>query len=394
MTNTTPFKLRSSAMCVSVALLASPTAMAAQLYSAEGTSIDLYGAIAAHVTHNNFDNPEKLLMENGIHVEDPGSYIGISAFHELAPFTLGGVAEADLEFNTSSDSVLSSSEDFLNSRQVFVSIGHEMAGTLSIGKQESPYMQTDMGYFSYWAGGSGMMLSDELGSRRTANTIVWTKQIDNLYIGLQYQAKRSEDKITFGNGYNSGAIFVGKNALPPSYGGDPSSISAIKVEKGYGLGLSYQFDQGAKVAAGYNKSEGITGDGLDLLAGTALSLKDAKHSSWAVAATVPVGDSLDLGGRFESVVNDFNNNTAKGEYQNITLGANYRWVEYLRSYAGVDRVYDRSEGAADSELFTDFHVGTAFAPVAWGEIYVEYYQSKHSNSFKGNAVYIGAGAMF
>ncbi|MCG9579020.1 porin [Vibrio tubiashii] len=232
--NTNGIKL--SALTLAIATANPINAM--ELYNAEGTTFNVYGAVAAHVTHNDFDNNNALSIENGTLIEDPGSYIGISASHTQAPFSLFATLEGDLEFNTSSDSLLSNSEDFLNSRQVFVGISHEDFGSLSIGKQESPYMVTDIGYFSYWAGGTALLLSDQLGSRRTANTVVWGNTFGDLKIGLQYQAKRSEDQITFGNGYNAGTLFVGSNVLPPSFGGDPSTISAISVKDGYAASLN------------------------------------------------------------------------------------------------------------------------------------------------------------
>lgn len=378
---------------ITLAIALSTQLNAMELYNADGTSLDLYGAVAAHVTHNDFDNNTALSIENGTLVEDPGSYVGISAAHTLEPFTLYAALEGDLEFNTSSDSLISSSKDFLISRAVYIGLEHQDFGSISIGKQESPYMVTDMGYFSYWAGGTALLLSDELGSRRTANTIVWNNTFGDLELGLQYQAKRSEDQITFGNGYSAGALFVGKNALPPSYSGDPSSISAISVKNGYAAGLSYALTSNVQLVAGYNHANEISGEGLDLLSGLPMTLDKAEHSAYALGVVASLGEATQIAARYENAINDYKDGNPKAKYQTVTLGVQHNWLPYLRSYAGFDTVRDNTSGAAHKTLFNDFHLGTAFAPVAWGEVYLEYYNTDH-HTVSGNAVYLGAAMMF
>jgi|GEM_PF-3383703 len=384
-------KIALSTLAVAIALSTQTQAM--EIYNAEGTTLDIYGGIAAHVTHNDFNQGELILVEDGTLVEDPGSYIGISAGHSFEEFTLFAVAEGELEFNSSSDSLLSSSEDFLISRQVYVGVKHQDLGRLSIGKQESPYMVTDLGYFSYWAGGSALLLSDQLGSRRTANTIVWNNSFGDFNVGLQYQAKRSEDQITFGNGYSAGALFVGKNVLPPSLGGDPSTISSITVKDGYAASVTYAPSSTIKLVAAYNQANDIKGQGLDLLSAQPMTLTDAKHSAWAIGFQAQLGEKTQIAGRYENATNDFNDGNAKSKYHTATLGVQYNWLPHLRSYGGFDTVRDATSGATEKTLFNDFNLGTAFAPVPWGEIYLEYYNTDHY-IVSGHAFYLGAGIMF
>lgn len=378
---------------LAIAIALSGQASAMELYKADGTELDLYGAIAVHLTYNDYEQPEVIMLENGWLVEDPGSYIGISASHTLAPFTLFATAEGELELNSSSDSLLSNSQDFLVSRQVYVGLEHEDYGSLSIGKQESPYMVTDIGYFSYWAGGTGMLLSDQLGSRRTANTVVWRNEIGSFKLGLQYQAKRSEDQITFGNGYSAGALFVGNNALPPSMGGDPSSISSIKVKSGYGASVVYCLDNDLQLLAAYNQANDISGQGLDLLSQQPMTLNDAQHKAWALGVIANLSESTKVAARYENVTNDYKDGNPKAHYQTATIGIQHNWVPHFRSYAGFDTVRDSTSGAPHSTIFNDFHIGSAFAPVPWGEVYLEYYRDKH-HTVSGNAFYLGAAVMF
>ncbi|MDC5852792.1 porin [Vibrio europaeus] len=383
-------KRQLTTLAVAIALSAQANAM--EIYNTDGTAVDIYGAIALHVTHNDFDQAEVIMLENGWLVEDPGSYLGVSASHTLAPFSLYAAAEGDLELNSASDSLLSNSQDFLISRQVYVGLAHDDFGSITIGKQESPYMVTDIGYFSYWAGGTGLLLSDQLGSRRTANTVVWNNSFGDFQVGLQYQAKRSEDQITFGNGYSAGALFVGKNALPPSMGGDPSSISAIKVNDGYSGSINYNPD-GLLLVAAYNQANDISGQGLDLLSQQPMTLKDAQHTAWALGIVADITDTTKIAARYENATNDYKDGNPKAKYQTATLGIQHNWLPHLRSYAGFDTVRDSTSGATHSTIFNDFHVGTAFAPVAWGEVYLEYYNGHH-HTVTGNAFYLGAAIMF
>ncbi|MCG9582079.1 porin [Vibrio tubiashii] len=378
---------------LALAVAASNQTYALEMYNDETTKLDIYGAIGAHITRNNFDNGETLFIEDGTLVEDPGSYVGVSASHTLAPFSIYAALEGELEFNSSSDSLLSNSEDFLVSRQVYIGVKHDDFGSVSIGKQESPYMVTDIGYFSYWAGGSALLLSDQLGSRRTANTVVWGNAFEQLEVRLQYQAKRSEDQITFGNGYNAGALFVGKNALPPSMGGDPSSISAISVKDGYAASLRYTIDETIQLVAAYNRANDIFGQGLDLLGQKPMTLTNADHSTWAVGFVAGIGESTKIAARYENATNNYKDGNPEERYQTATLGIQHNWLPHLRSYAGFDTVRDNTQNAAHKTLFNDFHLGTAFAPVPWGEIYLEYYNTDH-HTVTGDAIYLGAGLMF
>ncbi|USD67804.1 porin [Vibrio sp. SCSIO 43136] len=384
---------------LAVSILAATSANALEVYNADGTSFEVYGAIAAHVTHNNFDGADSHAgYSNGTYIEDPGSFAGISASHYLEPFTLSAKVEADIEFNTNSDSLLSNSETLLAARQVYVGVGHDSVGTFKVGMVESPYMKTDKGYFSIWAGGAAMMLSDELGSRRVSNTIVWEKEWDNLSIGVQYQAKRTQDLITFGNGYNAGTLVASFETL--GIDGDSNGTAYgenFSIEGGYGFGAEYAFDNGATIAVGYNHAKGISGNGIDALSFSTVSLDDAKHTGVAVAGVYPVTEALALAGRFEQIENDYTNNTANDKFQNITLGVNYQWEAYLRSYVGVDRIYNKTSGATEDTPYTGAHIGTAFAPVAWGEIYLELYNTDYevgSVEVTGQAVYFGAAALF
>ncbi|MCG9579021.1 hypothetical protein L1D14_22730 [Vibrio tubiashii] len=124
-----------------------------------------------------------------------------------------------------------------------------------------------------------------------------------------------------------------------------------------------------------------------------MALVEAQHSAWAVGVVAELGDSTKVAARYENATNDFKNGNPKSKYQTVTLGVQHNWKPYLRSYAGFDTVRDSTSGAQHKTLFNDFHLGTAFAPVAWGEIYLEYYNTDH-HTVKGNAVYLGVGVMF
>ena len=71
-----------------LAVAANNQAYALEMYNDETTKLNIYGAIGVHVTRNNFGNGEILFIEDGTLVEDPDSYVGVSASHTLAPFSI------------------------------------------------------------------------------------------------------------------------------------------------------------------------------------------------------------------------------------------------------------------------------------------------------------------
>jgi predicted porin len=308
------------------------------------------------------------------HIEDPGSWFGFDIIHQFG--SVYGVAkvEWDVDFSTSTDL---DSRRALTARQTFAGFGHDDFGSVTIGRQESPYMKTDKGYYAYWVGGLNMMQSDELGSRRSQNTVVWQNDFDNLYVGLQYQARRSvDDLITFGgNGLNFGSLLQ----VVPDAMDQP-----VTIKGGFGGSVAYTIEQsGTYIAAAYNQADDINGDFIDLLAipfttaegGYTYTATDAEVKQYAVAIEQHFMEgALSLSARYE----EFTAKDGAGAFDSKTttfgFGANMYVSETARIYGGYEMAEDKDQllSRTKSEM-TSFNLGVAYAPVPWGEVYLESY---------------------
>ncbi|GMQ48845.1 porin [Vibrio sp. 10N] len=386
-----------------------PTFAAVELYNQEGTELSAYGAIAAQVSQYDYDQSSAMGSPEGynynsdvVHIEDPGSYVGIDLSHRMGAMRGLVKLEWDVNFGTQSDT----SDEALQQRQTYVGFAHDDYGQVTIGRQESPYMKTDKGYYAYWAGGLNMMQSDELGSRRTANTVVWSKQTDRFYLGLQYQASRNVDQISFGNGLNFGSVFQPTEDKP-----------TISIDNGFGVAATYTFDFGTYVALAYNQADKINGEFIDLLGipdpSFSLVASDAKVQQYALALEHHFFDGqLSVSGRYER----FNAQDGAaapsfdGTTDNIGVGANWFITDAVRVYGSYEWALDKNNLTHTTNTKVSMiNVGAAWAPVPWGELYMEAYHDDVTlnqtldwqsgaapSDFRGKAthIFLGAAVLF
>ncbi|MGF1774580.1 porin [Vibrio maritimus] len=358
---------------LAVSVFAASQVAAIELYNSEGTSANMYGGIAAQVSAYDYDESTIIGNDAGFaynsdqtHIEDPGSWFGFDIKHQMGKVYGLAKIEWDVDFSTSTDL---DSRRALTARQTFAGFGHDDFGSITIGRQESPYMKTDKGYYAYWVGGLNMMQSDELGSRRSQNTVVWQNDFDNLYIGLQYQARRSvDDLITFGgNGLNFGSLL--------EVNGDP-----VTIKGGYGAAVAYTIEQtGTYLAAAYNQANDINGSFIDLLgipdAAAAITATDAEVKQYALALEQHLLDgALSLSARYEEFTAKDGLNSFDSKTTTFGLGANMYVSETVRIYGGYEMAEEKDEklGRTKTEM-TSFNLGAAYAPVPWGEVYLESY---------------------
>ncbi|MGR5499894.1 porin [Vibrio sp. DNB22_10_4] len=409
---------------LAVSVFAASQVAAIELYNAEGTVVNMTGAIAAQVSKYNYDestiigNPAGLdYNSDATHIEDPGSYFGFDVTHTFGPWSAVARLEWDVNFGTKTDINADFTEqEALSDRITYAGFGHESFGTVTIGRQESPYMKTDKGYYAYWAGGLNMMQSDELGSRRSPNTVVWQNDFDNLYVGLQYQAKRSVDNIKFGNGLNFGSFLVGGTLSLDDQGNPVLNYGpAIQIDNGFGGALAYTIEStGTYLSAAYNQADGINGSMYDYLSeGSAtsgnLTATDAEVKQYAIALEQHLLEGgLSISARFEQFEAKDGNGAFDSSTYNFGLGANMYVSETIRIYGGYEiaKETDNLTDSTSSEV-TMFNLGAAWAPVPWGEVYLESYTDdlKLNNAFnyetettgaesKGTHFFLGAAVFF
>ncbi|GAL32247.1 outer membrane porin putative [Vibrio maritimus] len=389
---------------LAVSVFAASQVAAIELYNNEGTTVNMSGAIAAQLSSYDYSKDTVIgtpeadggygYNSDQILFEDPGSYFGFDIAHDIN----GTKALAKLEWDVNFGAHLENDEA-LQIRQTYIGFANDTLGQVTIGRQESPYMKTDKGYYAYWVGGLNMMQSDELGSRRSPNTVVWQKDFDNLYIGLQYQAARNVDQISFGNGLNFGSFLIGGSVV-----GNDIVPNGIDIKNGFGGAITYTFDFGTYLAAAYNQANDINGNFIDGLgAGVSMfgSLVDAEVKQYAVAAEHHFMEgAFSLSARYERF--DAKNGETGGfdsTTQNLGLGANMYLFDSIRVYAGYEMAEeeDNRTGNKASEV-TMYNLGAGFAPVPWGEIYAELYNDdvdlKEAGTSKGTHFFLGAAVFF
>ncbi|SEF45861.1 porin [Vibrio hangzhouensis] len=394
---------------LAVSVLAASQVSAIELYNAEGTTANMYGAIAAHVSKYDYDKSSIIGNDYGLAynsdktlIEDPGSWFGFDLKHQFG--SVYGIAkiEWDVDFSTATDL---DNRRALTARQTYAGFGHDDFGSVTIGRQESPYMKTDKGYYAYWVGGLNMMQSDELGSRRAPNTVVWQNDFDNLYVGLQYQAARNVDDYIFfgGNGLNFGGLLFVDPANP------------VSIDDGFGGSLAYTIEStGTYLAAAYNQANNINGSFLDLLGDLIENTAtDAEIKQYAIAVEQHLLEGgLSLSARFEQFFAKDGANAFDTETTTFGMGANFYVSETVRIYGGYEMAEEKNNvsGATKSEV-SQFNLGAAWAPVPWGEVYLEGYNDdvKLNESYtfdnegnvtdfggnsKGTHVFLGAAVFF
>ncbi|USE03317.1 porin [Vibrio sp. SCSIO 43133] len=367
---------------LAVSVFAASQVSAIELYNNEGTELTMYGAIAAQVSKYDYDKSTPMgsddaygLNGDSTFIEDPGSYVGFDISHTQGKFK--GVAKIafDVNFGTQTDvNGYGDSLEALTARQIYAGFGHEDFGTVTIGRQESPYMKTDKGYYSYWAGGLNMMQSDELGSRRAPNTVVWQNDFDNLYLGLQYQARRDVEQIAFGNGLNFGSFIVG-GTLDSNF--DLESRSKITIKDGFGGAIAYTFDFGTYVSAAYNQANDISGNFIDILGSATGTADNAEVKQYALAAEHHFMDgAISVSGRYEhfEAKDGSSSPIFDSKTDNFGLGANFYFTESMRIYGSYEYAKENNNltGKTQSEA-NIYNIGFGWAPVAWGEVYLESY---------------------
>ncbi|MCJ2377039.1 porin [Vibrio sp. ZSDZ34] len=392
---------------LAVSLFAASQVSAIELYNAEGTSVNMYGAIAAHVSKYDYDKSSVIGSDYGLGynsdatlIEDPGSWLGFDIKHQFGKVYGVAKVEWDVDFDTATDLY---DRQALTARQTYAGFGHDDFGTVTIGRQESPYMKADKGYYAYWVGGFNMMQSDELGSRRTANTVVWQNDFDNLYVGLQYQAKRTA------NDY----IFFGGNGL--NYGGLLAVTEPVTIDGGFGGSVAYTVEStGTYVVAAYNQANDINGSFVDFLGNLIeTTATDAEVKQYAVALEQHLMEGgLSLSARFEQFFAKDGADAFDAKTTTFGFGANLYVSETVRVYGGYEMAEETNEVTGDVKSETQqFNLGAAWAPVPWGEVYLEGYNDdvKLNESYtfdsegnitdlggasKGTHVFLGAAVFF
>jgi predicted porin len=264
-------------------------------------------------------------------------------------------------------------------------------------------MKTDKGFYSIWSGGFNQSFSDELGSRRAINTVVWQNDFDNLYIGLQYQARRDVASIGFGNGATYGSALIGVGSQSTDSGNDSITVSKdITIKSGMGAAIAYTFEStGTYVAAGYNRSDDISGDVVDIITEGFVELRDAEFSQYSVAAEQHFMEgAISVSGRYEHY--DSKDGAASTSYEvsgdSFGVGANMYLNDQWRIFTNYEMGKEKNEqdGSTNNE-FSMITVGTGYAPVAWGEIYLEAYNDKiefAQEESKGTHFFLGAAVFF
>ncbi|MCY9870410.1 porin [Vibrio barjaei] len=388
---------------ISLAVLASMTAgqaLAINLYDMNGTKVNMNGAVGVQMSSYDYDTSSVLgndqgfgLNNDNVVMEDPGSFVGFEISHEVGKHKAFTKLEWDINMGTQGEKQFST----LEQRQAYVGVDLADAGRFSIGKQESPYMKTDKGYYAYWVGGLNMMQSDELGSRRTDNTFVWERDLGNLYLGAQLQTERSHDAVSFGNGLNFGSVL--------------DAQSTLDVKNGFGLATTYTTAHGTYLALAYNQANDINGDFVDLL-GDGVTLQSAtdaevKQVAFAVEHHFLNGE-VSVSARFEHFQAKDGAGAFEIEAQNFGLGANAYLSPDVRVYGGIEGAKDTNEltGSTNSEVMM-YNIGAAWAPVPWAEVYAEaYYDDVELNnsynidtgamgaSSKGTHLFVGAAVIF
>ncbi|MCL9773591.1 porin [Vibrio methylphosphonaticus] len=379
---------------LAISVFAASQAGAIELYNNEGTTAGISGVVAAQMASYGYDKDSALgeaFDSENMLIEDPGSYLNIDIRHQQGSFYGLTRVAWDLNFQTSPTSETSiKQEEPLSARETYAGFGHDDFGAVTIGRQTSPYMKTDKGFYTYWAGGFNQSFSDELGSRRALNAVVWQNDFDNLYVGLQYQAKRSVDQIAFGNGGTYGEVFVGDTT----------------IDSGFGAAIAYTFEStGTYIAAAYNRNDDINGDlnsFLDPVTAPKTTLTNAEFSQYSVAAEQHFMDGgISLSARYEHY--DSKDGAATATYDvsgnSFGIGANMYLSDQWRIFANYEMGKEESNilDIAVSD-FSMFAVGTAYAPVAWGEVYLEAYNDKNEfyevEAGKGTHVFLGAAVFF
>ncbi|USD63701.1 porin [Vibrio sp. SCSIO 43140] len=382
----TLFKL--STLAVSV--FAASQVAAVELYNNEGTSVEFTGVLAAHMASYGYDENSiaaTAFDSENITIEDPGSNFALDIKHQQGKvYGLGRLAW-DVNFQTSSaaETTMKINEP-LTARETYIGFGHDDFGSVTIGRQTSPYMKTDKGFYSIWAGGFNQSFSDELGSRRAINAVVWQNDFDNLYVGLQYQAKREVEGIAFGNGGTYGEVFLGDTT----------------IDSGYAAAIAYTFEStGTYVAAAYNRSDDITGD-VNNFFGDPISLRNAEFSQYSIALEQHFMEgAISVSARYEHY--DSKNGASSTFYDvsgnSFGAGANMYLSDQWRIYANYEMgAEENNQGGPDVSDFSMVALGTGFAPVAWGEVYLEAYNDKlkfyGEDGGKGTHVFLGAAVFF
>lgn len=151
---------------LAVSVFAASQVAAIELYNTDGTSLDMNGILGAHVASYGYDKDSfggMAFDSENILIEDPGSYFAFDIKHQQGKvYGLARVAW-DVNFQTSTTSESSMSlNDPLSARETYIGFGHDDFGSVTIGRQTSPYMKTDKGFYSIWAGGFNQSFSDEL----------------------------------------------------------------------------------------------------------------------------------------------------------------------------------------------------------------------------------------
>jgi predicted porin len=380
---------------LAVSVFAASQVAAIELYNTDGTSVEMSGILGAHMASYGYDEDSfggMAFDSENILIEDPGSYFGFDIKHQQGKvYGLGRVAW-DVNFQTSSTSetTMKVNEPF-TARETYIGFGHDDFGSVTIGRQTSPYMKTDKGFYSIWAGGFNQSFSDELGSRRAINAVVWQNDFDNLYVGLQYQAKREVEGIAFGNGGTYGEVLLGETT----------------IDNGFAAAIAYTFEAtGTYIAAAYNRSDDIAGT-LENIFGEQFVLTNAEFSQYSIAAEQHFMDGgLSISARYEHY--DSKDGAALATYDvsgnSFGIGANMYLSDQWRIYANYEMgKEENNQGGPDVSDFSMVALGAGFAPVAWGEVYLEAYNDKLEfgalegsgmESGKGTHLFLGAAVFF
>ena len=216
------FIVRRCMLLAAVAAAFSHTAVATEVYSEDGTKIDLFGEVRTQWNEGDAISHD---------VTGSGSKIGVSGEHSLGQLTARGVSSFQYNGNTHSAANFQVKEGYLGLR-------HKTYGELDIGRKATVH-DTLFDYDCSWAfGGAAKNGHDPLGTGISESLIQYAWTGSELTLMGQIQARS-----TFVNdGFEAGGAL------------DPLNPEKASVRPGFGLGLAWNGSMGVGAKVAYTRA--------------------------------------------------------------------------------------------------------------------------------------------
>ncbi|WP_371188323.1 porin [Thalassotalea maritima] len=239
-------KTKLSIIVAALSCVLSGTVSAIEIYKDEKTSVSTRGILRL-VFESNSSSDE---------ITDGGSRWGFDVKREIGSgWTAGITTEWAMSFENNKNFSVSvvgndanlaagDSGDTFSSRLGHLTFTHDHWGKIAVGKQWGVYYdvagRTDM--FNYWGGSAAGVYNFAgdgglSGTGRAEQALTWRKSFGNFNLGLQYQAQ--DERVVLN-------VPECDSALPDGEFADICSLlngaDLGTVGNGYGISLSYQFD--------------------------------------------------------------------------------------------------------------------------------------------------------